>query len=114
MVELYDDSEQFESYTIKRPDGVVIVSGRAPVPYERTKHHWGRFLSPDWEGIPAPVPYGLLDNPQTLNHYSYVKTTPLPTPILTVITSTSAMRMVRTAKRFGMTNSTLRPKVKIA
>jgi hypothetical protein len=25
VVELYDDSEQFESYTIKRPDGVVIV-----------------------------------------------------------------------------------------
>ena len=25
VVELYDDSEQFESYTIKKPDGVVIV-----------------------------------------------------------------------------------------
>jgi hypothetical protein len=25
VVELYDDSEQFESYTIKRPGGVVVV-----------------------------------------------------------------------------------------
>jgi hypothetical protein len=25
VVELYDDSEQFESYTIKKPDGVVVV-----------------------------------------------------------------------------------------
>jgi hypothetical protein len=25
VVELYDDSEQFESYTIKKPDGTVVV-----------------------------------------------------------------------------------------
>jgi len=31
----------------------------------------GRFLSPDWEGIPVPVPNALLDNPQSLNLYGY-------------------------------------------
>jgi RHS repeat-associated protein len=37
----------------------------------------GRFLSPDPEGIAVPVPYGILDNPQTLNLYSYVLNNPL-------------------------------------
>jgi RHS repeat-associated protein len=33
---------------------------------------FGRWLSPDWSSIPAPVPYAILTNPQTLNQYAMV------------------------------------------
>ena len=36
----------------------------------------GRFLSPDWSAIPAPVPYANLTNPQTLNLYAMVSDNP--------------------------------------
>ena len=37
----------------------------------------GRFLSPDWSAKEEPVPYAKLDNPQTLNLYTYVVNNPL-------------------------------------
>jgi RHS repeat-associated protein len=37
----------------------------------------GRWLSPDWSAKVEPVPYSKLDNPQTLNLYSYVTNNPL-------------------------------------
>jgi RHS repeat-associated protein len=37
----------------------------------------GRFLSPDWSAKVMPVPYAKLDNPQSLNLYSYVWNNPL-------------------------------------
>ena len=37
----------------------------------------GRFMSPDWSAKVEPVPYSKLDNPQTLNLYSYVLNNPL-------------------------------------
>lgn len=37
----------------------------------------GRFMSPDWALIPAPVPFANLDDPQSLNLYSYVLNSPL-------------------------------------
>jgi RHS repeat-associated protein len=37
---------------------------------------FGRWLSPDWSAIPAPVPYADLANPQTLNLYQFVKNDP--------------------------------------
>ena len=37
----------------------------------------GRFMTPDWSALPAPVPYAELGNPQTLNLYSYVSNNPL-------------------------------------
>ena len=37
----------------------------------------GRFLSPDWAAKVEPVPYAKLDNPQSLNLYSYVLNNPL-------------------------------------
>ena len=37
----------------------------------------GRFMSPDWAAQAQPVPYAKLDNPQTLNLYSYVGNNPL-------------------------------------
>jgi RHS repeat-associated protein len=37
----------------------------------------GRFVSADWSAIPVAVPYARLDNPQTLNLYSYVLNNPV-------------------------------------
>jgi RHS repeat-associated protein len=37
----------------------------------------GRWMSPDWSKTPEAVPYSSLDNPQSLNLYSYVKNNPL-------------------------------------
>jgi RHS repeat-associated protein len=37
----------------------------------------GRWTSPDWSAKPQPVPYAKLDDPQTLNLYSYVGNNPL-------------------------------------
>jgi RHS repeat-associated protein len=37
----------------------------------------GRFMSPDWSAKEDPVPYAKLDNPQSLNLYSYVYNNPL-------------------------------------
>ena len=37
----------------------------------------GRWLSPDWADRAEPVPYAKLDDPQTLNLYSYVANNPL-------------------------------------
>jgi len=37
----------------------------------------GRFLSPDWSAQEEPVPYAQLDDPQSLNLYSYVRNNPL-------------------------------------
>ncbi|MGN6592218.1 MAG: RHS repeat-associated core domain-containing protein, partial [Terriglobales bacterium] len=36
----------------------------------------GRFLSPDWSDAPEPVPYASLQDPQSLNLYSYVQDNP--------------------------------------
>ena len=37
----------------------------------------GRFLSPDWSAKIEPVPYVKLDDPQSLNLYSYVEDNPI-------------------------------------
>ena len=37
----------------------------------------GRWMSPDWSEKAEPVPYAKLDNPQSLNLYSYVLNNPL-------------------------------------
>ncbi len=37
----------------------------------------GRFMSPDWSAKVMPVPYAKLDDPQSLNLYSYVENNPL-------------------------------------
>ncbi len=36
----------------------------------------GRWISADWSEQPVPVPYAILDNPQSLNLYSYVGGSP--------------------------------------
>jgi len=42
----------------------------------------GRWLSPDWSASPEPVPYGHLDDPQSLNLYGYERNNPLLQPDL--------------------------------
>jgi RHS repeat-associated protein len=37
----------------------------------------GRFMSPDWAAKIMPVPYAVLDDPQSLNLYAYVRNNPL-------------------------------------
>ena len=37
----------------------------------------GRWMSPDWSAKEEPVPYGKLDNPQSLNLYGYVLNNPI-------------------------------------
>jgi len=37
----------------------------------------GRWMSPDWASIPVAIPYADINNPQSLNLYSYVKNNPL-------------------------------------
>ena len=38
---------------------------------------YARFMTPDWSAKPQGVPYAVLDNPQSLNLYSYVLNNPL-------------------------------------
>jgi RHS repeat-associated protein len=38
---------------------------------------FGRFVTPDWSAGPATVPYAHIENPQTLNLYSYVDNNPV-------------------------------------
>jgi len=37
----------------------------------------GRFMSPDWSAQAEPVPYAKMDDPQSLNLYSYMRNNPL-------------------------------------
>lgn len=37
----------------------------------------GRFMSPDWSPLPAPVPFADLTNPQSLNLYAYLTNSPI-------------------------------------
>jgi RHS repeat-associated protein len=37
----------------------------------------GRFMSPDWSAVISPVPFGHLENPQSLNLYAYVGNNPM-------------------------------------
>ncbi|MBZ5507365.1 MAG: hypothetical protein LAO78_18045 [Acidobacteriia bacterium] len=41
---------------------------------------WSRWLTPDWSADPTPVPYGSMDNPQSLNLYAYVLNNPVTLP----------------------------------
>ena len=38
---------------------------------------YGRFMTPDWNALPSPVPFSDLTNPQSLNLYAYVRNNPL-------------------------------------
>lgn len=41
---------------------------------------WSRWLIPDWSADPTPVPYGQMDNPQSLNLYAYALSNPTTLP----------------------------------
>jgi RHS repeat-associated protein len=54
--------------------------GESGLDYFGARHYssgLGRFITPDWSAKVEPVPYSKLDNPQTLNLYSYVLNNPL-------------------------------------
>jgi RHS repeat-associated protein len=36
----------------------------------------GRYITPDWSKVPTPIPYANLNNPQSLNLYTYGKNNP--------------------------------------
>lgn len=75
--------------------GEVIDTASSPNPYKFTGKerdaesgldnfgaryygsNMGRFMSPDWSAQAEPVPYAKLDDPQSLNLYSYVGNNPL-------------------------------------
>jgi len=40
------------------------------------KSDQSRFYTPDWSATPVPIPYAKLDNPQSLNLYTYVNDNP--------------------------------------
>jgi RHS repeat-associated protein len=53
-----------------------VVQKVGPVRARFYSSTYGRFLSPDWSSVPAPVPYANLTNPQTLNQYAFVNDNP--------------------------------------
>lgn len=52
-------------------------SGNDYFPARYYSSSMGRWLSPDWSAKEDPVPYAKLDDPQSLNLYSYVRNNPL-------------------------------------
>ena len=52
-------------------------SGNDYFPARYYRSSMGRWLSPDWSAKAEPVPYAKLDDPQTLNLYSYMQNNPL-------------------------------------
>ena len=65
---------QYRQFTGKDRDPVMGVDYFGARYY---KQDMGRFYSPDWSATVEPVPYAKLDNPQSLNLYSYVENNPL-------------------------------------
>ena len=77
----YDDPRQYEDYCVARSRS----SGKerdqeSGLDYFGARYYSsviGRFSSPDWASKPEAVPYSSLDNPQSLNLYTYVLNNPL-------------------------------------
>ena len=78
-------------HALRQRRGLRYYAHRAPVHRQRTGRRirqrllrgeilcqrMGRFLIPDWSAKVEPVPYAKLDDPQSLNLYSYVRNNPL-------------------------------------
>jgi RHS repeat-associated protein len=64
-------------FTGKERDTAVVEPGNDFFGARYYSSTIGRFLSPDWSAKEDPVPYAKLDDPQTLNLYSYVYNNPL-------------------------------------
>ena len=60
--------------------GTDVGAGGSGLDYFGARYYssaMGRFMTPDWSAKQEPVPYSKLDDPQTLNLYSYVGNNPL-------------------------------------
>jgi RHS repeat-associated protein len=68
------DGRVWPRYTAKERD---TESGNDYMFARYYNSNTGRFLSPDWSAKVAPVPYAKLDDPQSLNLYSYVRNNPM-------------------------------------
>ncbi len=91
---------EVEEQCASLPFGDVLHCTTSGISQEPTEHHFtgkerdqesgldyfgaryygssmGRFMSPDWAAAAEPVPYARLDDPQSLNLYSYVWNNPL-------------------------------------
>ena len=81
-----------------------------------------RFISPDWSAQEEPIPYGRLDDPQSLNLYGYVRNNPLArfdpdghafsANLLPGTTSTTCWAIPKCLKERGPNNLFFRPFVK--
>ena len=65
---------QYRQFTGKDRDPVMGVDYFGARYY---KSDMSRFFSPDWSADVEPVPYAKIDNPQSLNLYTYVQNNPL-------------------------------------
>ncbi len=62
-----------------------------------------RFITPDWSSAPVPVPYADLDDPQSLNQFSYVRNVPTSkadqdgheTPTLELVSDAAVSALIR-------------------
>ncbi len=70
----YDRSSNHYKFTGKERDTESGLDNFGARYYSSTQ---GRFMSPDWAAKPEAVPYSDLENPQSLNLYSYVGNNPL-------------------------------------
>jgi len=80
---------QFTPFGLELPDGSTVMhykftgkerDAESGLDFFGARYYgsaMGRWLSPDWAAKPEAVPYSKLDNPQSLNLYSYVENKPL-------------------------------------
>jgi RHS repeat-associated protein len=73
-MKLCDNVPQHYKFTGKERDQ---ESGNDYFPARYYASSMGRWLSPDWSAKEEPVPYAKLDDPQSLDLYSYVRNNPL-------------------------------------
>jgi RHS repeat-associated protein len=74
MIETYQYDAAIPHFTGKERDS---ESGLDYFGARYNASSMGRFMTPDWSAKPQGVPYAVLDDPQSLNLYAYVRNNPL-------------------------------------
>jgi RHS repeat-associated protein len=70
------DSNHYK-FTGKLRDGTAATETGLDYFGARYYANWtGRFVTPDWGSNPSPIPYSNIEDPQSLNRYSYVRNIP--------------------------------------